>query len=350
MSIPIKNIYFLLCYAWNKLDEKDRVDVTIEDYTELIDLFAKVLINATRILLKRGIDKHYVDHTAEVNGIKGKLEISQTLKKNLLFRQKTICTYSDFSSNILLNQILFTTVYRLVRTRGLDKQLKNELIGLQRMFPQVDLIALKPSVFQQVRITRNNRFYGFIMNVCQLIYDQTFPSEEKGSYKFVDFTRDPARMNQLFEAFIRNFYKIEQQKYTTVKREAIKWQLSAENEANWRYLPIMETDITLENETEKVIIDAKYYKETMSINYGKEKINSGNLYQLFSYLINQRTSAAKTIKACGILIYPTIATDYDLRFNYQSHPIYIKTLNLNKDWKEISLRLKEIIGLTVVVN
>lgn len=24
MRIPIQNIYFLLCYAWNKLDEKER--------------------------------------------------------------------------------------------------------------------------------------------------------------------------------------------------------------------------------------------------------------------------------------------------------------------------------------
>ena len=26
MKIPIQNIYYLLCYAWNKLDEKDIVD------------------------------------------------------------------------------------------------------------------------------------------------------------------------------------------------------------------------------------------------------------------------------------------------------------------------------------
>jgi hypothetical protein len=43
MAIPIENIYFLLCYAWNKLDEKERVDVSIDDKTELLDLFAKVL-------------------------------------------------------------------------------------------------------------------------------------------------------------------------------------------------------------------------------------------------------------------------------------------------------------------
>ena len=57
MAIPIENIYFLLCYAWNKLDEKERVDVSIDDKTELLDLFAKVLITSSKLLLKRGIDK-----------------------------------------------------------------------------------------------------------------------------------------------------------------------------------------------------------------------------------------------------------------------------------------------------
>ena len=51
MAIPIENIYFLLCYAWNKLDEKERVDVSIDDKTELLDLFAKVLITSSKLLL-----------------------------------------------------------------------------------------------------------------------------------------------------------------------------------------------------------------------------------------------------------------------------------------------------------
>ena len=135
MQIPIENIYYLLCYAWNKLDEKDRVSVSIDDKTELLDLFAKVLINASKMLLKRGIDKSYVDHTSELAGVKGKLEMSQTLKSNILFKQRTICTFDDFSANILSNQILITTICKLIKTKDLDNELKNELRALLRMFP-----------------------------------------------------------------------------------------------------------------------------------------------------------------------------------------------------------------------
>lgn len=341
MQIPIENIYYLLCYAWNKLDEKDRVSIDIEDKTELLDLFAKILINASKILLKRGIDKNYVDQTSMLSGIKGKLEISQTLKSNLLSKQRTICTFDEFTANILSNQILVTTIYRLIRTKGLDNKLKVDLRNLLRMFSDIDQIELKSSLFKQVKLNRNNYFYGFIMNVCQIIYENTLPSEEKGVFKFSDFMRDDNKMNKLFESFVRNFYRIEQNKFK-IGREIIKWQFTS-TETDKEYLPQMETDITLQDEFEKIIIDTKYYRETMTINYDKEKIQSANLYQLFSYLINQHNEDEKTLNATGILLYPTIEKEYDLNFKYENHNIYIRTVNLNSNWRNISSRLKSIV-------
>ncbi len=211
------------------------------------------------------------------------------------------------------------------------------------MLSDIDQIEITNSLFKQVRLNRNNRFYGFVMNVCQIIYESTFPSEEHGKYKFSDFTRDDNKMNQLFEAFIRNFYKIEQQKYKTVKKETIRWQFDNTDNESYQYLPQMETDITLENDSEKIIIDAKFYRETMTVNYDKERIKSANLYQLFSYLLNQQDDSSKTQNAKGILLYPTIETDYNLNFKYYNHNIQIRTVNLNSNWRNISSRLKEII-------
>ena len=360
MAIPIKNIYYLLCYAWNKLDEKEHIKVSMDEKTQLLDLFAKVLINATKVLLKRGIDRDYIENVQEINAVKGKLQVSQTLKQNLLSKQKTICSFDDFSFNTLQNQILLSTIQRLIKTKNIDRNLKTELVFLQRKLPKtIEKIELKNALFSQVKIHRNNRFYGFVMNVCQIIFENTLPSDnnnEQGSYIFSDFTRDERKMNQLFEAFIRNFYKIEQTKFTTVKAEIIKWnfeddvnnfEIQSEEGfvENHNYLPQMKTDISLENETEKIIIDAKYYQNTMAINYKKEKIFSANLYQLFSYLLNQEDGSEKTTTAKGILLYPTIEKEYNLDYTFKNHQIQIKTLNLNADWREIKRRLKEIIAI-----
>src|SRR4051794_28955982 len=106
MQIPIENIYYLLCYAWNTLEEKDRVDVSIDDRTELLDLFAKILIGSTRVLIRRGMDRSYVPLTEEFAGIKGKLELSATVKGSLRLRSRTICSFDEFSPDILTNRIL----------------------------------------------------------------------------------------------------------------------------------------------------------------------------------------------------------------------------------------------------
>jgi len=342
MRIPIENIYFLLCYAWNKLDEKERINISIEDTTELVDLFAKILINITKTLFKRGLDHNYIDKTDEILGIKGKLLFSQTLKSGILQKQSTICVYDEFSSNILTNQILVTTIHQLIKTKRLDKNLRNELILLVRMFPDISKIKINSSLFKKIRLNRNNKFYSFILNVCQIIHESLLPTENEGEYAFSDFLRDENKMAYLFESFVRNFYIIEQKDYQ-VRRETIYWNFDEIGEGNNIYLPQMQTDITLESENSKIIIDAKFYSETMSKNYGQKKIQSSNLYQLFSYLMNQRDQSSKTQTTTGILLYPTVDEDYDLHYRYGTHDIQIRTINLNTNWRNISGRLKEII-------
>ncbi|MGI8544463.1 MAG: hypothetical protein ACR2MD_13450 [Aridibacter sp.] len=99
----------------------------------------------------------------------------------------------------------------------------------------------------------------------------------------------------------------------------------------------------MENDESKIIIDAKFYKETLKSNYGSQKITSANLYQLFSYLLNQHTLEPKTLSATGILIYPTIEREFSMEFNYSGHKIFIKTVDLNANWREIEKRLRFVI-------
>lgn len=350
MNIPIKNIYYLLCYAWNKLDISEQVEVSFDSITEMLDLLASVLVYSSKRILKRGIDKNYIDYKNEFKGVKGKIDISATIKRNLLSKHKTVCSFDDFSSNILLNRILVSTIYKLTRTENLNKAIKNDLISIYRMLCGIEQIELTERLFKQIKLKRNNHFYGLVINVCKIIYENTLPSETAGRYLFSDFTRDEKKMNRLFEEFIRNFYKIEQNKFPSVKSENIYWNFTCSSPENINYLPKMITDISLENDDEKIIIDAKYYHETMVINnYGNEKIRSNNLYQLFSYLLNQHKTDKtdeiykKTKNATGILLYPTIEKEYDLEYKYDDHKVQIKTLNLNTDWQSIRTRLKSII-------
>ncbi|MDK2826299.1 MAG: 5-methylcytosine-specific restriction enzyme subunit McrC [Methanolobus sp.] len=344
MSIPIQNIYYLLCYAWNKLDESDIVDVSAVSITELLDLFAKILANSTSRLLKQGLDRYYVEHEYVVNGIKGKLDLTASVKRNLLLSNRTVCLYDEFDYDILHNQILKTTISKLIRTNGLDPELRDELHRILIKLPPISEISVRPSHFKQIRLHRNNYNYDFPLKVCQIVNDNLFIDESSGQYKFKDFLREEKAMARLFEAFIRNFYKNEQSEFK-VGREDINWKFAAENDDDMSMLPIMSTDISLYSPTRKIIIDTKYYKEALKARYDKEKINSNNLYQLFSYLINQESELdERTLDCEGILLYPVVEKGFDFSYEFENHRIRVMSVNLNQDWYGIRKDLLEILA------
>jgi 5-methylcytosine-specific restriction enzyme subunit McrC len=342
MEIPIQNIYYLLCYAWDKLEEGNTVNVQAISTTELIDLFAKVLINGTTRLLKQGLDRYYIENDYLVHGVKGKLDLSASVKRNILPANQTICLYDEFDFNVLHNQILKTTLYKLLRIDNLDNNLRNELHRVYSHLPKVSEITIHPFHFKQIRLHRNNYHYDFILKVCQIINDNLFIDESTGRYKFKDFIREEKAMARLFESFVRNFYKLEQSEYK-VGSELIKWKFLTSSDDEYNMLPIMQTDISLTSSSRKIIIDTKYYKEAFKVKYSKDKINSNHLYQLYSYLNNQELDSGISQSCEGILLYPTIDDDFKYRYYFDNHSITVMSLNLNQDWVNIRDDLLKIV-------
>ncbi|HEX8369805.1 MAG TPA: hypothetical protein VF604_14760 [Pyrinomonadaceae bacterium] len=124
-----------------------------------------------------------------------------------------------------------------------------------------------------------------------------------------------------------------------MKSEIIRRQFESLSDEAEKFLPVRRTDVSLEDDERKIIIDAKFYRAAMTENYSREKIKSANLYQLFSYLLNQRAAHEKTPAAAGILLYPTVERDYDSDFRFENRPISIKTVNPNTNRKNIARRL-----------
>jgi 5-methylcytosine-specific restriction enzyme subunit McrC len=284
MAIPIQNLYYLLCYAWDKLAEKEIVEIKDDEAANYLDLFARVLLGGLNHLFKRGLDRYYIEEEDIVQGIKGKLYLAITVKQNLLQRHRTYCVYDDFSHNILHNQIIKTTITRLIRTKDLDEALKTQLRAYYWRLRDLDEITLYPSTFKWVHLHKNNYFYDFILKICELIYSNLLPAQEPGKYKFRDFDQNETQMSSLFESFIRNFYRSETS--FDVGREDIQWALKSESADAAKYLPKMQTDVSLSSKTRKIIIETKYYKETFQQYYDVDKIHSANLYQLFAYIKN----------------------------------------------------------------
>ena len=358
-NIPIQNIFYLLCYAWGMADMRSKVKIGISDCKTMGNLLAHILASATEELLRRGLTQEYHETEQIIEGIKGKLNVSSTLKQGRNRQGKTICHCDELSVDALINQIIYSTFSNVMRMNDIDRRNKERISKLMRRFPQTKSICITNQDFHKIRLHRNNRYYNFILKVCEMLHDSVLPDESrKGKLEFMNFVDDERQMNILFERFLLNFCKQEcNETYPIVGRSHIHFQLtptamtfvSGTDEAI-DFLPIMETDVTLYNPKtgRKTILDAKYYHETLASKFGsKGKFRREHLSQIITYVMNQEDdNDPHTKETDGILIYPTIDKDIDVSYTYKNtnHNIRVCTVNLNKDWQLIEARIKGIIN------
>jgi 5-methylcytosine-specific restriction enzyme subunit McrC len=332
MNIPIQNIYYLLCYAWNKLEERDTVAVQAMDCHHVIDLLARVLISGMNHLFKRGLDRGYIEFVEETKRIRGKIDLSETIKKNLLLKSQIQCQFDEMNHDILHNQIIKTTIGQLLYCDELEKELKQELVFIYRKLQDISEVRLTAKSFKDVQLNQSNFFYDFLLKICELIIDNLLISEDEGESKFRDFFQDEKQMAYVFEAFVRNFYRKEQ-KYFKVKREDIYWLATPLTENATALLPKMQTDTSLISHDRHIVIDTKYKKETLNEREGSKKIHTENLYQMNAYLDNLVEKEENERKLEGILLYPTIDDEINEKYDLKKFRITIATINLNQNWE-----------------
>lgn len=342
MDIPIANIYYLLCYAWNCLAEKESLaEVDSSQSPELLDLFARVLINGTRSLFRRGFDRGYLPQEGHIPGIRGKLVVTETLCRDLLRHGRAACVWDDLEYNTLPNQILKTTLEFLYGEADIAGSTRADIYDLLRWLSSVDSIQLRTEHFRRVQLHRNNKTYSFLLQACEFIHQHWLPEEKGGSRYFRDFVRDG--LPGLFEKFVFNFYRHELGRDWKVSAPVIHWQLTDFNAEAELLVPRMETDVCLQGPGRTVIIDTKFYASALKQTaFGQQKFSAANLYQLYTYL-RQKSSDAGWEKAEGILLYPRTNRDIAVGFTTHGHHIRAITVDLSRPWSEIHSRLVKVI-------
>lgn len=342
-EIPIANIYYLLCYAWDVLEEKDSLaDIDALDSTDLLNLFARVLVNGTRRLLRRGLDRGYLSREDEIPGVRGKLLVTQTLRRYLLCQGRAVCAWDELEYDTLPNRILKTTLQRLHKAEELDAATRADVHGLLRWLAPVLTIELRGEHFRRVQLHRNNRIYAFLLHICEFVHEHWLPAEYGSARRFRDFIRDG--LPGLFEKFVFNFYRHELPAGWLVSAPVVQWQLVAPNADALALVPRMETDVCLRGPGRALILDTKFYAQALKAgSHGTPRLPSANLYQLFTYL-RQQSCKPSWEQAEGVLLYPHTTRDFAVEFNTHGHRIRAMSLDLAQTWQNIHAALMEIVA------
>lgn len=337
LKIPIRNIYYMLSYAYNVLKQDSFANLGEEEFENIYDLLTEILIRGIRNQVKKGIYKEYINIDEPLALVRGKIDISESIKLKVKSSLKLHCAYDEFSSNNILNQIIKSTCIKLIKNNGIDITKKKKLESLMLYFEEVMEISINDIEWNKLKYHKNNLTYKMLINICFLINEGLIVNESEGRNKFVTFIKD-RQMAILYEKFIYEFYRQEFPQYKVKYQEQIKWK-SDNNYID--FLPTMNTDISIINGNCKLIIDTKFYSECMQKNYlnNNKSFISGNLYQIFAYIKNSNFEG----EVKGMLLYPTVcyevSEDYKLSGNY----VLIRCIDLNRQFSEIEDGLKKIL-------
>jgi 5-methylcytosine-specific restriction enzyme subunit McrC len=344
VKIPIQNVYYLLAYAWGHADAAQEREADAAAVETLPDLLAWVLAHRTSALLKRGLDRSYLEEQVTIPGVRGKLELAATIKQNVLSQAQTVCTVEEFRHDVLHNRILRSTLRRLLALPRLDPEVRAEIGLVYRKMEGVTEILIRRSTFRRVRIHRNNRAYQFLMHVCRLLYD-TLRLQEDGTARFADVRHRRGEMARLFEDFVASFYRIEQSRYAVRSQSRLPWHdASSLVKADLNRLPGMIPDVVLEAPDRRIILDTKFYREPLAQGrHGGLRVRSGHLYQVFTYIENRNAQVPDGPRHDGLLLYPVVGTAFRYDFKLKGHRVQVRTVDLDQVWTGIRDDLLELV-------
>lgn len=331
----------MLCYAWDRLGERELIPVGTEDAPRMEGLVAQVLAASVERLVTRGLDRGYRGAEVTTSEPRGRIEIGRSIGRATLARGRLVCTVTNRTPDVLHNRILRATLERLATVHELDGEMVERLRRLVGEMRGVSSIVVREADLAAVQLHANIADYRFPLELCALVHRCMMPDPSRPHRMvFRDFTRDAGQMGQLFEAFVRRFWELRLTDWTVRKTDtSVAWSVAASPEVS-ALVPGLETDVLLQSDVRSLVVETKFVSSPTVWHFGREKLQSAHLRQLFAYLEVHDPGGARGVE--GILLYATVGRSLDLRMRLQGHPMWVRSLDLARPWEEVERDLARV--------
>ncbi len=343
-QIPIRNLWYLLLYAWGETPRSpywamiETVDAPTQDA-----LLASILVRLVRQRSRIGFGRDYTETQAKLRGIRGRVQFSQSVKQQAFASGNAVCNFDHYTINVPKNQVILSTLHWLWAQGDLGtnakeaKALRHKLRQTCVMLTGVDRIPLAPATIQRLQLQRHDRDYHVMLSLCAYLLQQRLPTQDSGTSRFSDLNNDDVTLYRVFEKFVANFYQQHLIDWRVFTQKRLKWP-----DAEHQYLPTMQPDIVFEHKQSKqvVVLDTKFTAKSLQANHYKtDRFDSSHLYQMYAYLRTQDEESVQHAQAKGILLYPTVATQLSETLTMGQHQLAIECVDLAAEWQEIEAQL-----------
>ena len=346
-GIPIRNLWYMLLYAWNQSRLRGRWSVEVENAPTLDALLASILADHLQQRLRIGIGRNYCETEGLIRGIRGRVDFEQSMKRGAIQRGQTVCSFQTYSPNVPKNQIIRSTLARLAILgafgNGLEyaEKLRHRLRTLVRALDGVDMIALKPELVRRQQLQRDDADYRIMLAICYLVAQRQMPTETAGGELLPGLDRDSMTLHLIFEKFVASFYHAHLVGWAVTSQATLQWPAKIGSP----YLPALKPDLVLRHCALKraVVLDTKFTAAALvQGQWGNWRFSRNHLFQMYAYLRSQEEQSNADRQSAGILLYPTAKWALSEVVEIQGHRIRWETVDLSQPWEDIEEDLLKI--------
>jgi 5-methylcytosine-specific restriction enzyme subunit McrC len=239
----------------------------------------------------------------------------------------------DLVVDVPHNRVVKAALAALAGLDTVDQPLRETLGHQLRCFAGVADVPLRAEAFRTVQLHRNIARYGFLLEVCELIWRNVMPDAATGCSRFHAFHEDEQVMGRVFEEFVYQFLRLEQRELE-VSRPHLRWSATAADPAHLAWLPELHLDVLLRRGERRRVIETKYHARPVSARYGgSRKLKPGHLYQLRAYL--EHVAAESALRPSGVLLYAAAREPFDLSYMLDGFDVRVVSLDLDQPWQGI---------------
>ena len=257
----------------------------------LLEVFISKFLNESDMIIKRGLKSSYVTVQSNEKFLKGKLLMTQQLRKNIVNQSYFFNEYDEFMTNSAENQLIKTTLEYLLKNSRDNNNLR--IIREQLVyFEFVDLTNSPEQTFQKVSIGRNYTYYEQTLDWCRIFLSRkSFTSFKGSSLAFAILFP----MEEVFEAYIAHMMKksIPDANVSAQDKKYSLFDRTNETKAGYRLRP----DLVVRFEDNRTTIADTKWKVLDSTGPSQT-----DLYQMYAYYTRYRHKSENVDKV--VLIYP----------------------------------------------
>lgn len=262
----------------------------------VLDLYFELFICEVEYLLHRGLIKKYRRVEKNSLALKGPIQFSKHLQKNIIHQERFYIAQTVYDKNHKIHKILKKTI-EVLKTINTNPHLMSRVGSLELNFPPVNDIFVTKELFN-FSLARQDEMYSHALDISKLILLNYHPDVSNGQNNVLALMFD---MNLLWEKFVLNSLQKFLRKENKIDTQSSKdfWKPNTGRGSTMR------PDIIINRGKENcVVLDTKWK------DVGNSNPSSNDLQQLYVY--NEFFTSSKVA-----LIYPGIKSSCKSGFYYQ---------------------------------